>query len=75
MYNPNMDEKVKQENIQVIKKEIQIVEIIVNQGRFNKKNQIPDLHDGKYYAKMCLYHMSLKTVLKCIEENKKINYH
>lgn len=70
-----MKEDFKTENIQAIKKEIQIVEIIVNQGRFNKKNQIPDLHDGQYYARMCLYHMSLKTALDCIEKDKKINYH
>lgn len=66
---------MKEQNIAVIKKEIQLVEIIVNQGRNNKKNKIPDLHNDAYYAKMCLYHMSLKTALDCIEKDKKILYH
>ena len=66
---------MKEQNIVAIKKEIQLVEIIVLQGRNNKRNNIPDLHNDSYYARMCLYHMSLKTALDCIEKDKKILYH
>jgi hypothetical protein len=74
IYNLN-EVYMKNKNIAVIKKEIQLVEIIVKQGRFNKKNGFLDSHPESYYVKMCLYHMSLKKALECIEKNKKINYH
>jgi hypothetical protein len=66
---------MKEQNIAAIKKEIQMVEIIVTQGRNNKRNGIPDLHPGSYYATMCLYHMSLKKALEAFEQDKKILYH
>lgn len=66
---------MKDQNIAVIKKEIQMVEIIVNQGRFNKKNKIKDSHPERYYVQMCFYHMSLKKALEYIEKDKQIIYH
>jgi hypothetical protein len=66
---------MKDQNIAVIKKEIQLIEIIVKQGKINKQNKIPDLHPDSYYASMCLYHKALKKALEVIEKNIKITYH
>lgn len=71
-----MDKKdFRQENIIVIKKEMQLIEVILNQGNFNKKNKIPDLHNDTYYVNMCLYHKSLKNALEMLEKDDKIVYH
>jgi hypothetical protein len=66
---------MKEQNLAVIKKEMELVEIIVKQGKMNKENKVFDLHPESYYASMCLYHKALKKALESFEKNEKITYH
>lgn len=66
---------MKEQNLAVIKKEIELIEIIVKQGKMNKEKKIFDLHPESYYANMCLYHRALKKALEFIEKDVKIIYH